>query len=195
MQAMKTYLYFSILSILFVSCENDMRAVNELSIKKIGVEEGRYIESYMSTVGSVKAKLTAPLMLRSQYDSSKVEFPKTLNVQFYDSLLKPESFLFAKYGKYLEYDNTVLLRDSIVVYNIKKDTLWCNQLLWDQNKGTFFTDKPVVISQDNGSIRQKVFARGMQSDQAFKDITLFKVGGNYNDNINSFIIIKDSTPL
>lgn len=193
MQAMKTYLYFSILSILFVSCENDMRAVNELSIKKIGVEEGKYIESYMSTAGKVKAKLTAPLMLRSQYDSAKVEFPKTLNVQFYDSLLKPESFLFAKYGKYLEYDNTILLRDSIVLYNIKNDTLWCNQLLWDQNKGTFFTDKPVVISQDNGSIRQKVFARGMQSDQAFKNIDLFKVGGNYNDNINSFIIIKDST--
>lgn len=172
-----------------------MRVVNELSIKKIGVEEGKYIESYMSTAGKVKAKLTAPLMWRSQYDSAKVEFPTTLNVQFYDSLLKPESFLFAKYGKYLEYDNTILLRDSIVLYNIKNDTLWCNELLWDQNKGTFFTNKPIVISQDNGSIRQKVFARGMQSDQAFKNITLFKVGGNYNNNINSFIIIKDSSTL
>ena len=172
-----------------------MKAVNELSIKKIGVEEGKYIESYMSTAGKVKAKLKAPLMLRSQYDSAKVEFPKTLNVQFYDSLLKPESFLFAKYGKYLEYDNTVLLKDSIVLYNVKNDTLWCNDLLWDQTKGTFFTNKPVVISQDNGSIRQKVFARGMQCDQAFKNIDLFKVGGNYNNNINSFIIIKDSTPL
>ena len=173
-----------------------MRAVNELSIKKIGVEEGKYIESYMSTAGKVKAKLTAPLMLRSQYDSAKVEFTKTLNVQFYDSLLKPESFLFAKYGKYLEYDNTVLLRDSIVLYTTKHDTVWCNELLWDQIKGTFFTDKPVVVSQDNNSIRQKFFAReGMQSDQAFKNFSFYKVGNLYNNNKNSFIIIKDSTQL
>lgn len=178
---------------LAVSCENDMQLVNSLSIKKVGVEEGKYIESYMSTAGKVKAKLTAPYMLRSLHDSAKVEFTKTLNVQFYDSSLKPESFLFAKYGRYLEFENTVLLKDSIVVYNIQKDTLWCNELIWDQNKGTFFTDKPVVISQDNGSIRQKIFARGMQSDQAFKNVSLFKIGSIYNNSANSFIIIKDST--
>lgn len=193
---MKSILYTLITFCLLVSCENDMRLVNELSIKKIGVEEGKYIESYMSTAGKVKAKLTAPFMLRSQYDSAKVEFPKTLNVEFYDSLLKPESHLFAKYGKYLEFDNTVLLRDSIVVYNIKNDTIWCNELIWDQNKGTFFTDKPVIVSQNNGSIRQKVFAKGgLQSDQGFKIFRLFKVGNLYNNNANNFIIIKDSTQL
>ena len=179
--------------LLLCACENDMQVVNSLSIKNIGVEEGKNIVSFMSTGGKVKAKLTAPYMLRSQYDSAKVEFTKTLNVQFYDSVLKPESFLFAKYGKYLEFDNTVLLRDSIVVYNIQKDTLWSNELIWDQNKGTFFTEKPVIISQDNGNIRQKIFARGMQSDQAFKNLSLFKVGKIYNNNVNSFIILKDST--
>jgi hypothetical protein len=193
---MKSILYILLVSCLLISCENDMKVVNEFSIKKIGVEEGKYIESYMSTAGKVKAKLTAPFMLRSQYDSAKVEFPKTLNVEFYDSLLKPESHLFAKYGKYLEFDNTVLLRDSIVVYNIKNDTIWCNELTWDQNKGTFFTDKPVIVSQDNGSIRQKFFAKGgMQSDQSFKNVSFLKVGKVYNSNVNSFIILKDSTQM
>ena len=172
-----------------------MKAVSELGYKKIGIEEGKYIESYMSTAGKVKAKLTAPYMLRSQYDSAKVEFTKTLNVEFYDSLLKPQSFLFAKYGRYLEFDNTVLLRDSVVLYTIKHDTLWCNELIWDQTKGTFFTDKPVVVSQDNSSVRQKFFARGMQSDQAFKNIQFFKVGSLYNNNKDNFIIIRDSTQL
>ncbi len=189
---MKKLLYLSLVMLLF-ACENDMQAVSALSTKKIGIEEGNHIVSYMSTAGKVKAKLTAPYMLRSQYDSAKVEFTKSLNVQFYDSLLKPESFLFAKYGRYLEFENTVLLKDSIVVYNIQKDTLWCNELVWDQNKGSFFTDKPVVISQDNGSIRQKIFARGMQSDQAFKNVSLFKIGSIYNNNANSFIILKDSS--
>ncbi|MFY7964093.1 MAG: LPS export ABC transporter periplasmic protein LptC [Chitinophagaceae bacterium] len=192
---MKILFYIFLVSFFITACENDMKVVNELSIKKIGVEEGKYIESYMSTAGKVKAKLTAPFMLRNQYDSAKVEFPKTLNVEFYDSLLNPESYLFAKYGKYLEFDNTVLLRDSIVVYNIKNDTIWSNELIWDQNKGTFYTDKPVIISQDNGTVRQKIFARGMQSDQTFKNVDLFKIGGRFNNNVNSFIILKDSSQM
>ena len=178
-----------------LSCENDMQVVNALSHKKMGVEEGNNIESYMSTGGKVKAKLTAPYMIRQQLDSAKTEFTKTLNVLFYDSVLKPESFLFAKYGKYLEFNSTVLLRDSIVVYNIKHDTLWCNDLLWNQNLGTFYTDKPVVLSQDNEGVRQKIFGRGLQSDQAFKNFTIFKVGKMYNNNLNSFIILRDSTVM
>lgn len=172
-----------------------MQTVNQLGIKKIGVEEGKFIESYMSTAGKVKAKLTAPYMLRSQFDSAKVEFTKTLNVEFYDSLLKPESFLFAKYGRYLEFDNTIFLKDSIVMYSVNHDTLWCNELYYDQNKGTYYTDKPVVLSQDNASIRQKVFARSMTCDANFRNLHLTKVGKIYNNNKSSFIIIKDSTQM
>lgn len=190
------HIFILFLSMIFISaCENDMNEVTSLSTKRIGVEEGYNIESFMSTAGKTKAKLNAPYMIRQQLDSSKTEFPKTLKVMFYDSVLKPESFLFAKYGKYLEFNSTVLLRDSIVVYNTKHDTLWCNDLLWNQNTGTFYTDKPVVLSQDNEGVRQKIFGRGLQSDQAFKNFTIFKVGRIYNNNLNSFIVLRDSTVM
>jgi hypothetical protein len=189
-------LFFIVLTFcLFTSCENDIKTVASFSQKKVGVEEGYNIKSFMSTAGKVKAKLTAPYMLRQPLDSSKTEFPKSLNVIFYDSILKPESFLFAKYGKHLEYNNTVLLKDSIVMYNVKKDTLWCNDLLWNQNTGMFTTDKPVVFSQDNAGIRQKIFARGLESDQNFKKTNFLKAGIIYNPNKNSFIILRDSSTL
>lgn len=175
------------------SCENDMQAVIDLGTKKVGIEEGVNIKSYMSTAGKVKAKLTAPYMLRSNLDSAKTEFPKSLNVTFFDTTLKPESFLFAKYGKYLQFNNTVLLKDSIVLYTTKHDTLWCNDLLWYQNTGMFYTNNPIVISQDNEGIRQKIYGRGLQSDQVFKNVTIYKPGIIYNPNKNSFIIIKDSS--
>ena len=57
------------------SCENDIREVQNLNQKTISVEEGKQIESYLSEGGKVKAKLTAPLMLRYQKDTPKVEFP------------------------------------------------------------------------------------------------------------------------
>ena len=193
----RSYTIFSFCCALLLlsSCENDINEVSSLSNKKMGVEEGFNIESFLSTGGKTKAKLNAPYMIRQQIDSAKTEFPKTLNVVFYDSILKPESFLFAKYGKHLEYNSTVLLKDSIVIYNIKHDTLWCNDLLWNQNTGMFYTDKPIVLSQDNEGIRQKIFGRGLRSDQAFKNFTIYKPGIIYNPHQNSFIIIRDSTVM
>ena len=157
------------------SCENDMREVQNLSKKSIGVEEGKEIESYLSQEGKVKAKLTAPLMLRYQNDTPKVEFPKTLRVDFYNDSTKVESKLFAKYGRYLENENKVFLRDSVIVFNMTGDTLICKELYWDQLKAKFYTDKNVIIRKPD----QKVYGTGLDADQDFKNITIKNVHDSY----------------
>jgi len=157
------------------SCENDMREVQNLSKKSIGVEEGKEIESYLSQEGKVKAKLTAPLMLRYQNDTPKVEFPKTLRVDFYNDSTKVESKLFAKYGRYLENENKVFLRDSVIVFNMAGDTLICKELYWDQLKAKFYTDKNVIIRKPD----QKVYGTGLDADQDFKNITIKNVHDSY----------------
>lgn len=86
----------------FVGCENDIKEVENLNKREIGIEEGKNIESILSNGGVMKAKLTAPVLLRYQLQVPKVEFPKTLHVDFYDSLKRVESQLFAKYGEYKE---------------------------------------------------------------------------------------------
>jgi LPS export ABC transporter protein LptC len=160
------------------SCENDMGEVQALGTKKIGVEEAKNIESYLSQAGKVKARLVAPLMLRYQQDTPKVEFPKSLFVNFYNDSLKVESVLSAKYGTYLENDNRVFLRDSIVVFNVTGDTLFCNDLSWDQQKGIFYTDKSVIIKKPGG---QLMYGKGLVANQDFKSYTIRSV---YNSVIN-----------
>lgn len=157
------------------SCENDMQEVQNLSKKLIGVEEGKEIESYLSQEGKVKAKLIAPLMLRYQTDTLKVEFPKTLRVDFYNDSTEVESKLFAKYGRYLENENKVFLRDSVIVFNMKGDTLICKELYWDQVKAKFYTDKNVIIRKPD----QKVYGTGLDADQDFKNITIKNVHDSY----------------
>ena len=80
------------------SCENNIQDVKALGIKNINQEVAENIESYMSQEGKVRAKLTSPLMLRTEKDTPVVEFPKTLHVDFYDDSVKIESRLFAKYN-------------------------------------------------------------------------------------------------
>jgi LPS export ABC transporter protein LptC len=188
MPILKT-IYFFCICMVVIACENDVNEVKALGKKNTGVEEGKNIESLLSNNGKLKAKLTAPIMLRYQFDSAMVEFPKTLHVLFYDSLTRVESVLDAKYGRYLENSNKVFLKDSVQVFNVKGDTLWCNELYWDQAKQTFFTDKPAIISQ----AQQKICAKeGLIADQNFKWFTLIKVGRNYTGKDN-YINIPDST--
>jgi len=157
------------------ACENDLNEVRELGRKKASIDEGKNIDSYLSMNGKMRAHLTAPLLLRYQGDSAKkAEFPKSLHVDFFNDSLKIESQLNARYGRYLENDNKVFLRDSVVAFNIKGDTLFCEELYWDQNTGKFYTDKKVTISK---GFRSSLFIGldGMTCNQDLSDLHLFRM--------------------
>lgn len=164
-----------IISCFFVlSCENDMKDVDDLLKKQTAVEEGKDITSYMSQEGKMKARLRSPYMLRHQGDSPYVEFPRNLHVDFYDDSVRIESTVDARYGRYREYEDKVLLRDSVVVINIfKGDTLRTNELWWDQNTQEFFTDKPVRIYQKDKTI----FGTGLRAAQDFSTYDIFNITG------------------
>jgi hypothetical protein len=64
------------------ACENDPKVIEQWTGNKVMVEEVKNMESFFSQGGRMRAKLSAPLMLRYQADTIYVEFPKTLQVNF-----------------------------------------------------------------------------------------------------------------
>lgn len=157
--------------LLWSACVNDEGEVREMFEKRIGVDEAQGVESYMSQGGRMKAKLTAPLMLRYQDTLPRVEFPNTLHVDFFDDSLVIQSQLDARYARYVETQNKIFLRDSVRVFNTRGDTLFCQELWWDQNEQRFYTDKPVRIHQP-GTIINGV---GLTAPQDFKTFTMFRI--------------------
>jgi LPS export ABC transporter protein LptC len=181
-----------IATLLFSACENDIRLVQALGQKKVGIEEAKSIKAYQSVGGKVKAKLTAPLMYKYLFDTARYEFPNTLHVYFYDSAVHVESELFARFGSYYENDRKVFLKDSVIIFNVKHDTLWTTELTWDQDKQQFYTNKPVTISQES-RLHQKMYAdSGLIADQNLKNFTLLKTGPSRTGQ-DSYIIVPDST--
>jgi len=154
--------------LLMPGCENDEKMIDDWSKKKLMVEEGKGIESYLSQESKVKAKLTAPLMLRYESDTVVVEFPKSLHVDFYDDSTRIESWLDSKHGKYFETLNKVYLWDSVVVINVQGDTLKSSDLWWDQNAKLFYTDK---YAEYRTKDKQIFPSKGMEVTQDFKRIT------------------------
>lgn len=161
---------------LFVfGCENSQRSLDEWKEKKIMVEEAKTIETLISQGGKMKARLISPLMLRYAADTVYAEFPKTLHVDFFDSTTKVESQLNALYGKYFETLNKVYLRDSVVVFNSKGDTLWSPDMWWDQNLQKFYTDKRVRIFRNGDRIYG---AKGLEASQDLSNIIIKQTTGS-----------------
>jgi len=156
------------------ACENDMQKVAALNHRNVTPEEGHGIDAYMSQAGRTKARLQAPFMLRYMVDTVRIEFPRTLHVDFYDSLLVIESMLDARYGIYYENLNKVYLSDHVKILNLaKKDTIYCQDLYWDQNTGKFYTYRAVEIHQPT----QTLFGKGMHATQDFANVTIDTVTG------------------
>jgi len=137
-----------------------MQVIMNLQKTQLSVDEAKNIESYMSQGGMMRARLTAPRMLRFQDSLPRVEFPNNLHVDFYDMNLQIESFLDAKKGWYYETQNRIALTDSVVVIRLNGDTLRTEALYWEQSLKKFYTPNDVSLHS-----RDKIiYGKGFEAD-------------------------------
>lgn len=165
----------TVIIMLLASCGNSDKELNEYNSKSLGVEEIKNADINYTLGGKAKAKLRSPLMLRVQDASPYVEFPKKLHVDFFNETGTIDSKLDALYGKYLDMESKVFLKDSVKVINIKGDTLYCDELWWDRNRkgNEFYTELPVRIRTKT----QIINGIGMEASQDFKSYVIKKVTG------------------
>lgn len=169
---------------LAMACEEKKTTTVPIGPRKIVPEEVDSVVSMLSEPSTdpnnklsakVKGKLTAPFMLRfPRPDTPYAEFPRTLHVDFYNDSMQIESRVDAHYGKYYINQDKVFLKDSVVVMNIiKKDTVHCRTLWWDQRTERFTTDDPVRIYTPD----KILYGNGMEADQNFRWYTIKHMTG------------------
>lgn len=158
-----------------LGCENDLNKVKDLANRPLNVESMDSITSFISQGGRIKAKLSSVYLLRTQDTLPRIEFPKKLHVDFYNDSLQLESFLNAKYGRYYEGRNQVFLRDSVKVFNIKGDTLWTDELWWDQLQQKFYTDKAFKVWQHD----KYILGTGLEAGQDLKWYKMKNINNSY----------------
>lgn len=172
---------FLISCLFFLGCENDPLEVIGPANNRPLLEEATNVQSLLSQDGNPRAFLKAPFMLRYNADTSFIEFPKSLHVDLYDSSGRVESQVNALYGKYFESRSKVYLRDSVIVFNVKGDTLRSPDLWWDQSTRKFYTDKVVRLKTKD---KQIYGGKGLEAEQDLSRWTIFKPTG--------FVLVPDS---
>jgi len=134
------------------SCENNLRDVEKISAKKliVPVDKSTGVEIIYSDSAHVKAKLITPELLNFKTEKPYIEMRKGVTVIFFDQNQQESSRVRSDYAIRRERENRVELKRNVVVTNIKGETFKSDELIWDETKKRFFSNKLVSItSKDN----------------------------------------------
>lgn len=134
--------------VLQFGCENDLRDVEKISAKKLAVPVDKSIgvEIIYSDSARVKAKLITPELLNFKTDKPYLEMRKGVTVIFYDQNQQESSRVKSDYAIRREHENIVELKRNVVVTNIKGETFKSEELVWDEDKKRFYSNKLVSIT-------------------------------------------------
>ncbi len=166
---------FLFILLLTTSCKNDLKKIHQTIDKSmLNTERADSVTILYSKEGVTKAQLFAQTFNHVQDAKPPyIEMKTGLRVLFYNDSMQLQSTLLAKYGRYFEQSGNVLVRDSVVVYNLKKEQLNTEELIWNEKLQKFYTEKFVKITTPT----QIIYGNGLESNQNFSDYTILKVKG------------------
>ena len=171
------------LLLLHASCKNDLKKIHQtIDRSMLNTERADSVTIIYSKEGITKAQLFAKTFNHVQDAKPPyIEMKNGIKVLFYNDSMNLQSTLLAKYGRYFEQSGNVLVRDSVVVYNIKKEQLNTEELIWNEKLQKFYTDKFVKITTPT----QIIYGNGLESNQNFSDYTILKMKGIIGVNKSS----------
>lgn len=154
-----------LLLVLFAACKNDPKDINALVGKGIAQEDKAFdVTILQSENGSLKVRLFAKEFVRNdQAKPPYVDMKKWLKAEVFNDSLKVESILTAKYARFYEKQNNILIRDSIVVVNKRGEKLETEELVWNQGAKKVFTEKFVKITTPT----QVMYGDGLEANEDF----------------------------
>lgn len=166
---------FSLLmAILISSCENDIKTVTYYTKPTdVSLETAENVEIIYSELGRPLAKLNAPLLNHYLGTKPRIEMPKGIKVQFYDSLKNVQSELRANSAIRYEEEQKMEARNNVVIINREGDVLNTEHLVWDEKREKIYSDIFVKITTDD----EILFGDGFESDQYFEHYEIKKLRG------------------
>ena len=164
---------FLFLFLLF-NCAPDLEKVKKITADMDTVaEKGSEVEILYSDLGKLKVKIIAEELTYHQGKEPYSEFNKGLRAFFYNPAMEIESKLSANYGVIYDEKGEMLVRDDVVVINVKGEKLNTEELIWKKKEEKVFSDKFVKITTPE----EIIYGEGFEASQDFSDYTIKNITG------------------
>ena len=159
---------------MFFSCNNNLSEVSKIGISEnepIGVAEN--INLKRTDSGRIIANLVSPKMLDfSNRDFAYNEFPDGVKLYLFDENNK-KSTVIADYAIVYDKTNLIDMQGNVVLASHDKDTLFAEQLYYDQEREWLYTNRPVTFRKG----RDVINGNGFDSDIEFNDAQVLEIDG------------------
>ena len=162
------------LTTILTSCETDMKRVHQISSKKeAAIETGKDVELIYSMEGKVMYKIEGSRLIRHNTADPFTEFPDNVLIYMYNDSMEIESQLSANYGISYENEDKMIVRDNVILSNSKGETLYTEELIWDEKKALIYSDKFVEITTP----REIIYGDGFEASEDFSYYKIKKIRG------------------
>lgn len=163
-----------LISILF-SCVNDLETIKKVSYKSTDPDERtKDLHVFYTDSGYAKVELTAKLAETYSKPKPLVKLKDGLEVKFFDEKGNVVSILTALYGEIDTKEGTMFVKDSVHLFNQKKNQrLETEQLFWNQKDSSIFTENLVTIRTPEALF----FGKGLKTKQDFSTYIFKKPQG------------------
>ncbi len=165
---------------LFFSCSNDFNEVQKVGVlqnQPIGEAENidlKYTELQEDTV-KLLANLLSPKMLDySNRDFAFTEFPDGIELTIYDDD-ENKTTITSRYAIFYTETDIIDLRGNVVVATQNKDTLFTEQLFYNEKLEWVFTNESFQFK----SPTVNTHGYGFDSDKTFKKYQIHEMSGDF----------------
>ena len=159
------------------SCVNDLEKIKKITFDpKDPDEKTRELFLTYSDSGHAKIRLYAPIAESFSRNGKVVQFNEGVKIEFYKYNGTLGSILTAQYGEINETEGTMLVRDSVRMYNTDKDQhLETEVLYWNRIDSSIFTDQLVTVKTP----KMLFLGKGLKAKQDFSSYEFLEPQGRF----------------
>lgn len=159
---------------IFFSCKDNFKDVQNIGLlSNKPVTEAENINTKYTDSGRLKSHLISPKMLDfSNREFSFVEFPQGIDFTIYDENGN-KSNVIADFAMIYNDTDLIDLQGNVVLTTHHNDTLFAEQLFYDQKREWMFTNQPVKFRQQD----QIINGNGFDSNRSFTNARVLEITG------------------
>lgn len=177
---MRKSIFFLLLTAALSACSTKMESLNNFNVDETFADLSiTNLNTKYYSVHRLQTTITAPIADNYEtVDQPYMEFPKGVDVIFYDEHLKEQSRMTADYAVYYSKKKLWEARKNVVIKNEMGTSLRTEQLFGDEVRKKIFSVKKSTVVDPDGTLI--VGKQGFESDMSFRNYKFLDVNGVVN---------------
>lgn len=166
-----------LLSILFISCNNDTNIVQKFIIdESLPIEKIKYAKLLYTENGKKKVEIFANIIDRFINQDINLVLEDSVSFIFYNDSIIVESTLTADKAFINDKENIMKAIGNVILKGINNRRIETEELIWDQKIDKIYTDKNIKIITE----KEVIFGTGFTSTPDFSKYTILNIHGTFD---------------